>query len=258
MQILFPYYLSVLSLPVIAYKLLGKLPALVVAVLAITSPWLFSLGRSGSGEALALSVFLAAWAVVLCLPGIRFDRLFIPVIILPALCFLAVRMLMLGFPHSLRTPNLPMVSSAVNEERKNSIHFRGDTVFSNKFTVFMTDSVRRWYAPYDTDFLFVDGSMRGTSSRQGVPYLPMVLVFPALIGFCTLFVAKPHIWMNLSVIGLIAPLPYVLMNNADGNPAYSAVLLLPVLFLFTGYGIKSCLDAIFRFRGFAAAARRVL
>lgn len=137
----------------------------------------------------------------------------------------------------LSTPNGPQIAAGVNEERRLSIHTPLTPFFSNKLAVWSKDSISKFLKVYSTELLFVTGEGRGTFSLWFHGYFYYLDFIFLLLGFIILFVKKRSVWLLITGLILIAPIPTVASNSQTGFAALRSALIFPLFIILIGLGL---------------------
>jgi len=137
----------------------------------------------------------------------------------------------------LSTPNSPMYTMTVDNERRLSIKTPLTSLFSNKLVAFGKDSIDKYLGVFSTNFLFLTGEGRSTFSLWYHGYFYYLDFFFLIVGFCVLFVKRKSLWFLLSSLVLIAPIPTVVSNVGTGFAALRSSLIYPLFIILIGLGI---------------------
>lgn len=134
------------------------------------------------------------------------------------------------------TPFHSMVAQRVNDERRLSTGHPLMFFFSNKAVVFSKLFLEKYLKIFSVDFLFLYGEARATYSvwTHG-PFYYLDLIF-MLLGFYFLLRRNRNLWLFLTALILLAPLPAAISTVGE-EYALRGVLLYPILILLTGLGI---------------------
>ena len=136
----------------------------------------------------------------------------------------------------LLTPFHYMVTQRVNDERRLSMRNPMTLLFSNKPVVFAKLFLEKYLGIFSADFLFLHGEARATYSMwfHGMFYY-LDLVF-LILGFCYLFFKSKKLWLFLTTLMAIAPLPAA-FSTVGEEYALRGCLLYPILILFISLGV---------------------
>lgn len=134
-------------------------------------------------------------------------------------------------------PSLPIYQTITNYERRLSLNFPLEIVFSNKYVAYLRDLRYRYINAFSHDLLFYSGDSKYifTTNRYGLFHPIDALLFA--VGWYLLFRNKKRLFMFLMALTVISPIPSAL-NSQDVSYASRSYLLEPVLILVGTYGLN--------------------
>lgn len=134
------------------------------------------------------------------------------------------------------SPYNPKIANMVDAERHLSIRTPITNLLSNKLVVFTKDSINTYVGAFSPTFLFLYGENSPFFSlwHHGLFYY-LDIVF-LLFGFSVLFKTNRKVWILLTTISLVAPLPAV-VSTVGLSYAIRSSLLYPILVVFMAVGI---------------------
>lgn len=133
-------------------------------------------------------------------------------------------------------PNQQESASYIDQERGLSIYGFQQQIFINKLTYPFTRVVDTYLHSFSTDFLFINGEVRGAYSfwKHGLfYYIDFILILVGLIGLY--IISKKAAFLIFAII-LVSPVPSAL-NFSDQSYVIRSSLMFPFLCVLSGTGI---------------------
>ncbi|HEX8965176.1 MAG TPA: hypothetical protein VF820_01950 [Patescibacteria group bacterium] len=167
----------------------------------------------------------------------RFLFLFL-VGLIPLLYFIAT---LSTSPVSYRTGDLltyssDNISSTVNYQRKLSIYTPITNILESKPVIFSEKLIENYFGVFSTSYLFLYGENSPFISLwfHGIFYYADAVFL--LLGFCYLFATNKKLFLFLTAVIAIAPLPS-LASTVGSSYSIRSSLMFPIFIIFIGLGI---------------------
>src|SRR3989344_341228 len=131
---------------------------------------------------------------------------------------------------------LTAVGEEVNMERKIALRNPASDFFSNKASASVKRIIVKYLDAFSPNYLFIknEGTMRFNIYNHGYFYYFDLLFF--ILGFYYLFTQRRKLWLFLTGLLLIAPLPTV-VSSVETSYAMRSSLYIPFIYIFIGAGI---------------------
>lgn len=135
------------------------------------------------------------------------------------------------------------ITQQVNFERRIAIQGQLTTIFSNKIVGGGKYLISKYIGAFSPQFLFVDTERTLRFHLYNHGYFYYIDLLFLLIGFCYLFAKKRKLWILITSVILIAPLPSIVSSEGISYAMRSS-LYIPFFYILIGTGIWFSLTAI--------------
>lgn len=135
------------------------------------------------------------------------------------------------------------VEKQVNTERQIALKNPLANIFSNKASITGKHVIAKYLGAFSPDFLFVsnEGTQRFHIYNHGYFYYIDIVFF--IFGFYYLFRQKRKLWMLLTSVMLLAPLPTI-VSNVETSYAMRSSLYFAFFYILIGVGIWYALSLV--------------
>lgn len=171
----------------------------------------------------------------------RFSKQYISLLLISIVIFFSFLISVSGQSTSARLGEVSFISSnetsaEVNDTRRFAIENSLTSLFVNKITISGKNILTKYFGAFSPSTLFLQNEYtpRFTLFNHGYFYFIDFIFF--VIGFCYIFEYKKKLWLFLTSVLLIAPLPSV-VSNVGISYAMRSSLYIPFIILFIGIGI---------------------
>lgn len=139
-------------------------------------------------------------------------------------------------------PNISEVAEQVNQERRLSIKTPLSNLLSNKPTVLTKRYINKYLDIFSSDIFFLYGD-RASGQKFSLwfhGYFYYLDIIFLVVGFIILYKKNPQLWLLLTSLILISPLPST-FRTGPASYALQSSLIFPILIILVGYGISRLL-----------------
>lgn len=131
---------------------------------------------------------------------------------------------------------------AVNDERRSSLITPLTPFLSNKATYILKTSIKQYLGAFSTNFLFLTGEQTGALSNWIHGQFYYIDFFLLMLGVVVLYKKNKKVFIALTLLIIIAPIPSAL-SSKDVSYVMRSSLLFPILSIFIACGIKFIIDS---------------
>lgn len=138
----------------------------------------------------------------------------------------------------LNSPQNPEIAQLVDNHRRAAINSPFTGIFSNKMTVFIDESLQRYFDAFSTQLLFGFGDKILLYSLVGHGFFYYIDAIFLLTGIYFIFTKNKQFLLLLGALLIIAPIPSVL-NISGTSYSVRSAFLFPLLVMIAGIGFAA-------------------
>lgn len=141
-------------------------------------------------------------------------------------------------------PNSPVIASAVDNARKNTISSPLMSTMQNKYTVYFSVLTKNAFNAFSPTYLFVSGDYFFMVGEHGIFYWIDAIFLG--IGVFFIFAKNKKLFAFLALLILLSAVPQIVHSDSyrAGNFTPHITLMIPFLVIMIGFGIITLLNLV--------------